>query len=349
MALEGDPNLPEALRPTMQMISRNIELEARLIDDLLDLTRLRRGRLHLQRAAVDAHKVLRDALAMCDSDVMAKQLNVQLELGAGRPHVAADTARLQQVFWNLLRNGVKFTPPGGTLSLRTHNEDGSLLVELRDSGIGINPAEIDKLFEAFEQGEAEDGIARRYGGLGLGLAIARALVEAHGGKLTADSEGRDLGTCFTVMLPVVATPQATSAGQGGGPAEKGGKGLRILVVEDHPDTQSVMRRLLNSMGHAVRTAGTVREALVEFNRASDERQPLDLIISDLGLPDASGLDLMREVRERDANVPGIAVSGYGMDDDIRQCRAAGFSHHLTKPTNIQHLVALIQQIARERA
>jgi PAS domain S-box-containing protein len=357
MAMEDDPELPESLRPTMQMISRNVELEARLIDDLLDLTRLRRGRLQLRRIPVDAHKVLRDALAMCDSDVLAKQLDVELKLSATNALVEADAPRLQQIFWNLLRNAVKFTPDGGRLALHTRDEAASLVVELRDSGIGIDPAAIDKLFEAFEQGEAEDGIARRYGGLGLGLAIARALVEAHGGKLSADSEGQGQGTCFTVTLPSSSLPPAAAPSSRNGQVSREPQPMRILVVEDHPDTQSVMRRVLHSMGHVVRTAGTVKEALGEINRAAGAAAngsahgsggAFDLIISDLGLPDASGLDLIREIRQRDPKIPAIAVSGYGMDDDIHQSRQAGFNHHLTKPTNIQLLAALIQQIARER-
>jgi PAS domain S-box-containing protein len=350
MAMQDDPGLPESLRPTMQMISRNVELEARLIDDLLDLTRLRGGRLQLRRIPVDAHKVLRDALAMCDSDVMAKRLTVNLDLVAASPYVAADAPRLQQIFWNLLRNAIKFTPDRGRLSIQTRNESGALLIELADTGIGIDPRTIDRLFEAFEQGEAEDGIARRYGGLGLGLAIARALVEAHGGKLTAHSEGRDHGTCFTIALPIVREPPASSAASStDGQAERSPRPLRILLVEDHLDTQSVMRRVLRSMGHSVRTAATVREALAEFSRARDAGTPFDLLISDLGLPDASGLDLMRDVRGLDPQVAAIAVSGYGMEDDIHQCRQAGFNHHLTKPTNLQHLSALIQQIAPEKA
>jgi PAS domain S-box-containing protein len=359
MALEDDPELPESLRPTMQMISRNVELEARLIDDLLDLTRLRRGRLSLRRIPVDAHKVLRDALAMCDSDIFAKQLEVSLALAAANPLVEADAPRLQQVFWNILRNAVKFTPTGGRLDLRTRNDNGGLIVELRDTGMGVDPVEIDKLFEAFEQGEAEDGIARRYGGLGLGLAIARALVEAHGGRLSAESEGQGRGTCFTVTLPASNLPRAaTPIGSNDGEPNRDPQPLRILVVEDHPDTQSVMRRVLHSMGHVVRTAGTVEEALKELERSSAPagadgngkgNDSFDLIISDLGLPDASGLDLIREIRQRDPAIPAIAISGYGMEDDIHQSRQDGFNHHLTKPTNIQLLAALIQQIARERA
>jgi PAS domain S-box-containing protein len=350
MAMQDDPGLPESLRPTMQMISRNVELEARLIDDLLDLARLRGGRLQLRRFPVDAHKVLRDALTMCDSDVMAKRLDVELNLAAASHCIAADAPRLQQIFWNLLRNAIKFTPHNGRLSLHTANRDGRLQVELRDTGIGIDPQTIDRLFEAFEQGEAEDGIARRYGGLGLGLAIARALVEAHGGRLTAESDGKDLGTRFTVTLPALSQPQATSPSA---PAEDRSlpepRPLRILLVEDHPDTQSVMRRVLRGMGHVVRTAAAVHEALAEFERGRESGVPFDLIVSDLGLPDASGLDLILCIRRKDPNVAAIAVSGYGMEDDIQRSRQAGFNHHLTKPTNLQHLSALIQQIARGRA
>ena len=336
--LENDPGLPAQLRDDVRTIRRNVEMEARLIDDLLDLTRITRGKLQLDVQTADVHLLIRTARDICCGDGAAGA-GVELHLAATRHHVGADPARLQQVFWNLLNNARKFTPPGGRIVIRTSDTPGGRIrIEVSDTGAGIEPGLLPRVFNAFEQGEA--GPARRFGGLGLGLAICKALVEMHGGTIAASSEGRDRGATFVVDLPAAPVGPPTpphGGGHAGGSAS--GRVLRILLVEDHGATAQVMQKLLSRSGHAVAAAGSVREAL-----ALADREPFDLVISDLGLPDGSGHDLMRELRTRRPAVRGIALSGYGMADDLRRSGEAGFAAHVTKPTDLDRLQATIERV-----
>lgn len=332
----SDPALPEDLRADLAMICRNVQLEARLIDDLLDLTRIARSKLELHTEVVDAHEVLREALEVCSAnDAVRQRLTISLETFAEQHHVNADRARLQQVFWNLINNAFKFTPDEGKVLIRTSNPaPGQLEVEVSDTGIGIEPEKIPQLFDAFEQGERT--ITRRFGGLGLGLAISKALVELHGGKIRAHSEGRGFGSKFFTELEVCAPPPVPSADICAREVEPAGV-LEILLVEDHAPTLNIISRLLRRAGHTVSTASRVEEA-----RALLAQQTFDLLVSDLGLPDGTGIDLVRELNGR--NVPSIALSGYGMDADIRECLAAGFHSHLTKPIDWRQLETAIHQI-----
>ena len=188
-AIESDPELPDKFREDLAMVRRNIDLEVKLIDDLLDLSRVTSGKLRLHMQSVGVHEVLEHAIRNSVAGAAEKQLQIRREFGASVDQVVADAARLQQVFWNLLRNAVKFTPPGGDIVVRTWNacENGSLYVEIRDNGIGIAPDVLPKVFDAFEQGDVR--VTRQFGGLGLGLAIAKAVVEMHGATITAASEG----------------------------------------------------------------------------------------------------------------------------------------------------------------
>lgn len=338
-AMESDPEFPAGYRQSIEMIRRNVELEARLIDDLLDLTRVAKGKLQLHPQPIDAHAGLRSALEICYDELRGKRQELQLQLEAKDHFVRADSARLQQVFWNLIKNAIKFTPEGGGISIRTQNEPpGQLRIEIRDTGIGIDPQLLPEIFNAFEQGERS--ITRRFGGLGLGLAISKALVDMQGGTLCADSAGRNKGSIFVIQLPVIAAPavlakSATPDGNSSNPV------LRILLVDDHEDTAKAMRRLLEREGHAITLAFNVNDALGEFHR-----NEFDLLISDIGLPDGSGLELMREIRQR-KNVRGIALSGFGMEEDIRKSKEAGFTEHLIKPINFQKLQDVIRDVAAQ--
>ena len=336
-ALETDQSLPQRVRDDVNLIRRNIELEARLIDDLLDLTRVARGKLELHCEAVDAHELIRDATqTCCGSDINNKRLNLSLQLHARRHFVWADSARLAQVFWNLIRNAVKFTPTGGKITVTSTNpSDERLVVQVTDTGIGIEPEALPKIFDAFEQGSRT--VTRRFGGLGLGLAICKVLIEMHGGTIAVHSDGPDKGASFTVELDTIRAP----ASHVPKPAVPIGhhKGLRILLVEDHEMTARVMSRLLQGMEYDVKTANDVQSAL---DVAGQEK--FDLLISDLGLPDGSGLDLMKQLREM-YHLKGIAVSGYGMEEDVRRSRDVGFSAHLTKPVSIEKLQAAINHVA----
>lgn len=336
-AMESDPDLPTEYRQSMEMIRRNVELEARLIDDLLDLTRVAKGKLQLHPQPIDAHVSLRSALEICYDELRGKRQELALQLTAQEHFVRADSARLQQIFWNLIKNAIKFTPEGGGISIRTSNEPAEqLCIEVRDTGIGIEPQMLPEIFNAFEQGERS--ITRRFGGLGLGLAISKALVDMQGGSLRADSAGRGKGSIFVIQLPVIGPPQIIAKA----PAPDGNRenvGLRILLVDDHEDTAKAMRRLLEREGHAITLAFNVNDALGEFGQ-----NDFDLLISDIGLPDGSGLELMRQIRQR-KNVRGIALSGFGMEEDIRKSKEAGFTEHLIKPINFQKLQDVIRDVA----
>ena len=336
-SLARDPKLPNEYREDMRIICRNVELEVRLIDDLLDLTRISRGKVELRRSAHSAQADLQATIAMYAGDLDAKRLRLVSHLDAPNHLILADTARLHQVFANLLRNAIKFTPEGGTITVATRNADqGDWILQVQDSGIGIEPFRLGTVFNAYEQGDRS--ITRRFGGLGLGLAITKALVEMHGGSIAAASEGLGCGATFTVALPTVIAAIPVAAVGAALSRKLAIQNRRVLLVEDNETTARVMARLLRQMSHQVETAGDIASAI----RAA-EAEPFDLLISDVGLPDGSGLDLMRRLKEQ-YGIAGIAVTGYGMEEDIESCREAGFLVHLTKPISSEQLDAAIAQV-----
>jgi PAS domain S-box-containing protein len=341
-AVLEDPSTPESVRPLLEMTRRNVELEARLIDDLLDLNRIIQGKLRLDRKVVDAHALILEALDICRVGIEAARLRVELDLRAENHHVEADAARFHQVAWNLIKNAVKFTPPGGFIAIRTLNDGGKLVVEVSDTGVGIEAEVLSRIFDAFEQGD--QSVTQRFGGLGLGLAIGRSLAEAHGGRLRAESPGVGQGATFTLELPAIESPSQPLIAAPPAPAtaEAGTSGpLRILLVEDNLDTLRVLERLLKRNGHDVAAADGVLAA-----RRLAEGREFDLLISDLGLADGSGLELIRQLAaSRPSPIPGIALSGYGMDEDVRRSQEAGFLEHLIKPVDFPSLEAAIRRVA----
>jgi PAS domain S-box-containing protein len=344
------PDSPEELRPTLEMICQNVNLQARLIDDLLDVMRIVQGKMPLHWEVADGHGLIRQAVQICRIEIQGKGLRLDVDLAATQLHVNCDPARFQQVFWNLIKNAVKFTPEGGVVSVQTRNEeipggrDGSMVIEVSDTGIGIEPNVLPTIWDPFQQGETT--ITRRFGGLGLGLAICKAIVEAHGGTIAALSEGKGRGTKFRIVLKAMPDPAVEGNGQRTDPGAKPegdlspATPLRILVVEDEDATRRLMARLLSAQGHEVTTAGTLAEA-TEATHASE----FDLIVSDIGLPDGSGLDVMRRVAARRGPVPAIALTGYGMEEDIVRSREAGFTAHMTKPIDFNKLLTMIRRVA----
>jgi len=330
---------PEPMRSTIATIRRNVQLEARLIDDLLDLARIRNGKLQLQPEAVDAHDLLTRAVDICRPDIETRQLQLTVELHAKRHALEADPARIQQIFWNLISNAVKYTPAGGAISLRTEDDEGggSLRVEVKDSGIGIEPARLERIFDAFEQ--ANSG---RSGGLGLGLAICRALVTLHGGRIEARSSGGSQGSVFVVTLPTVREVQPSQQTAPATPAQATPKGLRVLLVEDHVDTAATLQRLLTNSGYVVQMATDVASALQRM-----EEGEFDLLVSDIGLPDGSGLELMPKFAAAagDRPIAGIALSGFGMPEDLERSFSAGFNEHLIKPVDFALLRKALGRIS----
>jgi signal transduction histidine kinase/CheY-like chemotaxis protein len=339
--LEHDRRLPADVRDDVAMIRRNVALETRIIDDLLDVTRIAQGKvnLHMERSCV--RELLRHSVEICSPEADAKDIKLSLNLNpAMRSHILGDRARLHQVFWNLIRNAIKFTSPGGHILVHLGEADRAstpgILIEVADNGRGIHPPLLSRLFDAFEQGDP--AIGKQFGGLGLGLAISRALVQLHGGEIEAHSDGEGRGSTFRVWLPhapmaEVTTPLAVMPA----PAAEAPRRLKILLVEDHGDTARLMSRVLQMDGHEVHKAVDVAAGL-----AAAGEQAFDLILSDLGLPDGSGLELIRKLRRAGHTCKAIAVSGYGTDHDRRQSQEAGFDAHITKPASIEHLRAVIR-------
>jgi signal transduction histidine kinase len=339
--LEARAPEEEKLRQPLEVIRRNVELEARLIDDLLDVTRIAKGKLQLAFEVTSIHETLQRAYEICFEDIRQKNLQFEFRLHASHNYVNGDPARLQQVFWNLIKNGVKFTPSGGRIIVQTSNPDPDH-IEIRtiDSGIGIEQSKIEKIFNAFEQGQTS--ITRRFGGLGLGLAISKAMVRAHGGIIKVESDGLGQGAVFSVILNTVPAPVETPSTKAPVPAPNDripleGRG-HLLVVDDHHDTCIGMKMLLERRGYRITLAHTAGQAIEQA-----QQQEFDLLISDIGLPDRSGYDLMRELRAK-KSMRGIALSGYGMENDITKARAAGFSEHLTKPINFDRLDEAIRNL-----
>ena len=338
--LQKDGRFDADTHEQLDVIRRNADLEVRLIDDLLDVTRISRGKVEMDKHPVELGGIIQHAVEVCQPDIEARNLQFRVDAADGPYMVDADAARLQQVFWNLLRNSIKFTPVDGCVSIRCRRDGKDhVLVEVIDNGIGIEADVLPRLFSAFEQ--AERSITRRFGGLGLGLNISKVMVEMHGGTISAHSEGTNKGSMLRVRLPLL------SAGQVPSPAAlilqeqpQPARSLRILLVEDHGDTARIMRRLLAADGHKVETAADVTSALKLAGG-----QTFDLLLSDLGLPDGSGLDLMRALRAQGSTLPGIALSGYGQEQDIVQSRGAGFAAHLVKPVDLPQLEKVMAAIA----
>ena len=332
-------DLSESAKDDLLMVRRNIALQTRLIDDLLDLTRVGKGKLELRQELIDLHALLEKTLMICSpAETAAKGLTVELDLKADGARVWGDPVRIQQVFWNLLSNACKFSNPGGRIVVRAAMADpGHACVEVQDYGRGISAELAPRLFTPFEQGERRSADERR--GLGLGLAISKALVEAHKGRISVYSPGLGHGAMFRVELPALDLPGAVVSHPIPDAAQAEivpAFDKRVLLVEDHVDTALVMERLLRSRGYYVERVGTKATAL-QAGRAGE----FDVLVSDIGLPDGSGHEIMEELG-RSGKVCGIALSGFGSEEDIRRSHRAGFSAHLVKPVDFEELLRQIE-------
>lgn len=329
--------LPPEFAEDVEIIKRNVQLQARLIDDLLDLTRIARGKLHLQLEDCDAHTIIQNALETASSAIAAKKLRVSTQLEAKEYHILADCIRLQQVFWNLINNAVKFTSQDGEITIRTFNDNERRFhFEITDTGIGIEPKRLASLFQPFEQ--ADPSVTRQFGGLDLGLAISKRLVDLHRGRIEAESRGRSFGATFKITLDTL--PEGAAAiGLNDRVAGKTAKPFRILLVEDHNDTRRTLSRLLTHFGHDVLIADNVRGAMEIMG--SDQ---IDVLLCDIGLPDGSGYEVAAQARAK-GHIKAIALTGFGTEDDVRRSKQAGFDFHLVKPVNFQELQNVIDQLA----
>ena len=333
-SLADDMSLPAQVRDDINVIAKGIALQSRLVDDLLDITRITGGKLRLDLHPIDAHAALRHAYGILRADVLEQAIEVTLDLAAPRHTIHADAVRLQQIFWNILKNAVKFTPRGGAVVVRTSNpaaKPETLEVEITDNGVGIEPEMLSRVFDAFIQEEHDRG--HRFGGIGLGLAISHRLVELQGGSIAAESKGRGQGATFRLELPLASAEtkaeEVPAAAVPSAPAAK----RRILLVEDHEQTRTTLTQLLRRRGHEVIGVDSMSAARTHAGEC-------DLLISDLGLPDGDGYELMAELSQG-YGLPGIALSGYGMEQDIARSRSSGFSAHLTKPVDIRVLETAI--------
>ena len=333
---ENAAKLPTEFAEDVQIIKRNVQLQARLIDDLLDLTRITRGKLQLTLERVDANALVRDAIEIAESAIAAKKLNVSTEFDATKPYILGDSIRLQQVFWNLINNAVKFTPSGGQIAIRTSNDEAAHFhFKIRDNGIGIERERMGLLFTPFEQADAS--VSRQFGGLGLGLAISKHLVDLHHGTIEAESRGRSFGSTFKVTLDMLPEGVGTTDPDSRAP-KRPPKPLRILLVEDHRDTRRTLSRLLTHFGHEVLAADNIRSAL----KIADSGN-VDVLLCDIGLPDGSGYEVISQAKRKQP-IKAVAITGFGTEDDIRRSKEAGFDFHLVKPIDLHELQTVLDQV-----
>jgi PAS domain S-box-containing protein len=326
---------PDELREGLELIRRNVDLEARLIDDLLDLTRIQSGKLKVRPEPVDAHEVIRAVLLLSETERSKRGIQISVSDNAEKALVNADPARFQQVLWNILGNAVKFTPDNGRIEIRTSNPvPGTWEAAISDSGIGMSENTLARIFRPFEQ--ADEGGTPGVRGLGLGLSIVKALVEAHGGSLEARSDGLDKGSTLVLRLPLVPEGVVTAPK----PVLTEPKSLRIFLLEDHEDSAQALASVLRGLGHTVKITRTVAQASAEICKGE-----YDLILSDIGLPDGTGIDFLGVARQF-TKAPAVALTGYGMDEDIENCRKAGFEGHIIKPVEFEDLEKAVERWSR---
>ena len=328
----------------LAIIERNANLQVQLIDDLLDVSRIIQGRLKLQNSPVNLKTAIANALETVQLAAQAKSIHIHLDL-APVGLVQGDPTRLQQVIWNLLSNAIKFTPSGGRVDVRLAALGADAQIQISDTGQGIAPQFLPYVFDYFRQ--ADSATTRVFGGLGLGLAIVRQLVELHGGTVTADSPGEGQGATFTVTLPAIASQGELDARELAAIAPLNLGGVRVLVVDDEVDTRELLVYVLEPVGIVVKTAASAAEAL----KLIEPFEP-QLLISDIGMPEMNGYELIRAVRAlppEQASIPALSLSAFSANADRQRSLEAGFDKHLTKPTDLERLVAIIAQMLGHNA
>jgi NO-binding membrane sensor protein with MHYT domain/CheY-like chemotaxis protein/nitrogen-specific signal transduction histidine kinase len=339
----------ETLKRGLETIERNARAQGQLIDDLLDMSRIISGTLRLDVQQIEPEKIVEAALGTVHPAAVAKRLDLRVDVARGLGTVLADPGRLQQVMWNLLSNAVKFTPNGGMVQVLLGRDGHDVVIRVADSGIGIEPEFLPHVFDRFRQQDAS--ITRRHGGLGLGLSIARQLVELHGGTIGVASPGPHAGTTFTVRLPL-AQPEAAAAAPEpvrAPEARAGGvlAGVKVLLVDDADDTLEVLQQILQHSGAHIMAASSAGTALALL-----EREQPDVIVSDIGMPDVDGFELMRRIRRRSAGaggaIPAIALTAFTRQDDRAKALQAGFNDYLAKPVEPSLLVTHIAQAVGQR-
>jgi signal transduction histidine kinase len=347
--LSRDLENRQTLEHGLRIIERNARIQAKLIDDILDVSRIISGKLRIEQRGVDLCAVLRAGVESVKNQAEAKGIEIGVEIADAPCLALGDAERLQQVLWNLLTNAVKFTPKGGHVWVRLSRVRNSFVIAVKDDGKGIEGALLPHVFERFRQGDATP--RRAHGGLGLGLAIARHLVEAHGGSIEAASDGTGAGSLFTVRLPIpalLAIEEMVDAGSTpllplGPEMSRSLHGRRLLVVEDEPEARELVMIALRAAGADVSAYGTAADAY----RAAAHGEPFDVLISDIGLPGEDGFELIRKVRSLEGirgRIAAIALTAYTRPEDTRQVFMAGFHVHLPKPVDAGLLTAAVANL-----
>jgi signal transduction histidine kinase/ActR/RegA family two-component response regulator len=343
----------DSVTKALETIERSARAQGQLIDDLLDVSRIITGKLRIDVRPVDPNSFMEGAIEAVRPAAEAKGVRVQKIMDTGAVSVAGDPVRLQQVIWNLLSNAIKFTPRGGRVQVRLERVNSHVEISVSDTGAGISPEFLPHVFDRFRQ--ADQRTTRQHGGMGLGLSIVRHLVELHGGTVRAESAGLGEGSTFTVLLPVAPVYQAEAAGERVHPAARDTlpsyecaerlDGLRVLVVDDEPDTRELLMAGLGQCGAEVTVTASASEALAAIELAAPA-----LIISDIGMPDVDGYELMRQIRrlpaDKGGKIPAIALTAYARTEDRLQALRAGYQMHVTKPVELAELVAVVSSLAQ---
>lgn len=334
-----------ARRHALELIDRNAQAQAQLVNDLVDMSRLTTGKLQVELEPLPVIPVLEAALESVRPAAAAKDLEIQTEWRVQDASVMADATRLQQILWNLFSNAIKFTPSGGRISVMAEARGRHIRIEVADSGIGIDPAFLPHVFDRFRQ--ADSATTRRFGGLGLGLAIVHDLVRLHGGDVEVRSPGAGQGATFAVTLrvsnaPAVAAGRSTPSGR---PISL--KGYRILLLEDHADSRELLVETLRQSGADVSAFGEASKAFAALDRVRPS-----VIVADIALPDEDGYSFIRRVRAHPTPaiqaIPAIAVTAYATTPDQTQALAMGFQQHLPKPVDPRRVIQAIREISRSR-
>jgi CheY-like chemotaxis protein len=330
----------------IEVIDRNAKAQAQLIADILDVSRIVTGKFRLEPHAIELSRVVDAAMDAVAPAAGAKRIRLVAEVNGGLGPLIADPDRLQQVVWNLLSNAIKFTPEGGAVRLGAARAGSHVEIAVSDTGIGIEPDLRPHVFERFRQGDSSS--TRAHGGLGLGLAIVRHIVELHGGTVEAESAGAGQGATFTVRLPLREAPRDLPApAPAADPAGPILEGLSVLVVDDDADTRELVRLVLAQRGAVVFTAASAEQAMVLL-----QAERPDILLSDIAMPGESGFDLIRRVRALDAahggEVPAAAFTAYARTEDRLKALWAGFQTHIPKPVQPSELAAVVASLAGRR-
>jgi signal transduction histidine kinase/CheY-like chemotaxis protein len=333
-----------AARSNINAIERNARIQAQLVSDLLDLSRITSGKLQLDRQWFNPADAVQSALSSIQSTAEAKQITIQIDLDPTAEHIRWDPARFQQVVWNLIDNAVKFSAAGGVVEVRLRQTRSTVDLEVRDHGRGIAPEFLPHIFDRFRQ--EEGGPRRWHGGLGLGLSIVHQIVTAHGGTITAASEGKNLGAAFVVRTPRSERDADEDEDAALSASAVDLRDVRILIVEDHDDARALMRSVLTGASACVLDVADVRSAIDALKTFSP-----DVLVSDIGMPEQDGYDLIRRVRQSGWSpdiLPAIAVTAFAREEDRRLALESGYQVHCAKPLDVQDLLAQIRRLMDQR-